>query len=92
MSFQGYKYEEIAKHLAIPLGTVKIRIHNARHKLQDSLANYGVDVVLVFGIIREYITVNHSTVVVDENVFHHGVEPSFEVGALSKFVFVPERL
>lgn len=43
MSFQGYKYEEIARHLAIPLGTVKIRIHNARHKLQSSLANYGMD-------------------------------------------------
>ncbi|MFN9595763.1 MAG: RNA polymerase sigma factor [Bacteroidota bacterium] len=43
MSFQGYKYEEIARQLAIPLGTVKIRIHNARHKLQDSLANYGID-------------------------------------------------
>ncbi len=43
MSFQGYKYEEIARHLAIPLGTVKIRIHNARHKLQASLSNYGLD-------------------------------------------------
>ncbi|MFN5325232.1 MAG: RNA polymerase sigma factor [Bacteroidota bacterium] len=43
MSYQGYKYEEIARHLSIPLGTVKIRIHNARHKLQDSLQNYGVD-------------------------------------------------
>ncbi|MDQ3052014.1 MAG: RNA polymerase sigma factor [Bacteroidota bacterium] len=41
MSFEGYKYEEIANHLAIPLGTVKIRIHNARHKLQDALKHYG---------------------------------------------------
>lgn len=41
LSFEGYKYEEIAKQLAIPLGTVKIRIHNARHKLQDSLQQYG---------------------------------------------------
>lgn len=43
MSFQGYKYEEIANQLRIPLGTVKIRIHNARHKLQQALANYGKD-------------------------------------------------
>jgi RNA polymerase sigma-70 factor (ECF subfamily) len=43
MSFQGYKYEEIARHLAIPLGTVKIRIHNARHKLQDQLSTYGIE-------------------------------------------------
>jgi RNA polymerase sigma factor (sigma-70 family) len=41
MSFEGYKYEEIAQHLSIPLGTVKIRIHNARHLLQDSLKTYG---------------------------------------------------
>ena len=41
MSFEGYKYEEIANQLAIPLGTVKIRIHNARHKLQESLKHYG---------------------------------------------------
>lgn len=41
MSFEGYKYEEIAKKLALPLGTVKIRIHNARHKLQDTLHIYG---------------------------------------------------
>jgi len=41
MSYEGYKYEEIANHLSIPLGTVKIRIHNARHKLQESLMNYG---------------------------------------------------
>jgi RNA polymerase sigma factor (sigma-70 family) len=43
LSFQGYKYEEIASQLRIPLGTVKIRIHNARHKLQDALTNYGKD-------------------------------------------------
>ena len=41
MSYNGYKYEEIAKTLAIPLGTVKIRIHNARLKLKDSLVVYG---------------------------------------------------
>ena len=41
MSFNGYKYEEIAETLAIPLGTVKIRIHNARLKLKDTLKVYG---------------------------------------------------
>lgn len=41
MSFNGYKYEEISKTLAIPLGTVKIRIHNARLKLKESLKVYG---------------------------------------------------
>ena len=40
MSFEGYKYEEIAKDLNVPLGTVKIRIHNARKKLKDSLHAY----------------------------------------------------
>jgi RNA polymerase sigma-70 factor (ECF subfamily) len=37
MSFTGYKYEEIAQKLQIPLGTVKIRIHIARKKLQERL-------------------------------------------------------
>ncbi len=41
MSYNGYKYEEIAQSLSIPLGTVKIRIHNARKKLQESLSVYG---------------------------------------------------
>lgn len=43
MSYNGYKYEEIAEHLNIPLGTVKIRIHTARKKLKKSLATYGKD-------------------------------------------------
>lgn len=41
MSYTGYKYEEIAQHLHIPLGTVKIRIHCARQKLKESLKVYG---------------------------------------------------
>lgn len=40
MAFQGYKYEEIADHLKVPLGTVKIRIHNARKKLKVMLKDY----------------------------------------------------
>ena len=43
MSFSGYKYDEISRKLSIPLGTVKIRIHCARKKLQESLYNYGMD-------------------------------------------------
>lgn len=40
MSFEGYKYEEIASELNVPLGTVKIRIHNARKNLKESLHSY----------------------------------------------------
>jgi RNA polymerase sigma-70 factor (ECF subfamily) len=40
MSYQGYKYEEIASHLSVPLGTVKIRIHVARQKLKEKLSPY----------------------------------------------------
>lgn len=43
MSYQGYKYEEIAKYLAVPLGTVKIRIHVARQKLKKMLHSYGTE-------------------------------------------------
>lgn len=40
MNFNGYKYEEIASELNVPLGTVKIRIHTARKKLKKSLHTY----------------------------------------------------
>jgi RNA polymerase sigma-70 factor (ECF subfamily) len=40
MSFNGFKYEEIAEKLKIPLGTVKIRIHMARQKLKSQLAHF----------------------------------------------------
>jgi RNA polymerase sigma-70 factor (ECF subfamily) len=40
MSFQGFKYEEIAMQLQIPLGTVKVRIHNARKELMKALEDY----------------------------------------------------
>jgi RNA polymerase sigma-70 factor (ECF subfamily) len=40
MSYSGYKYEEIANRLNIPLGTVKIRIHIARKKLQAQLRRH----------------------------------------------------
>jgi len=38
--FEGYKYEEIAASLNIPIGTVKTRIHMARQLLQKRLRTY----------------------------------------------------
>ena len=40
LSYQGYKYEEISNFLKIPLGTVKVRIHNARKELMKKLSSY----------------------------------------------------
>lgn len=40
MFVEGFKYEEIAEDLGIPLGTVKNRIHIARKQLQDQLKVY----------------------------------------------------
>jgi RNA polymerase sigma-70 factor, ECF subfamily len=37
---EGYKYEEIAKELELPVGTIKSRIHQARQLLKASLAQY----------------------------------------------------
>ena len=41
LSYTGYKYEEIATRLHLPLGTVKVRIHNARQELMKELKAYG---------------------------------------------------
>ena len=40
MYFNGYKYEEIAEQLEIPLGTVKSRIFLARKKIMSKLEEY----------------------------------------------------
>ncbi|MFT5617196.1 MAG: RNA polymerase sigma factor (sigma-70 family) [Arenicella sp.] len=40
MYFKGFKYQEIAEKLDIPIGTVKNRIHVARKRLQPQLAMY----------------------------------------------------
>jgi RNA polymerase sigma-70 factor (ECF subfamily) len=40
MHFQGYKYEEIAATMKIPLGTVKSRIFFARKELQRRLKSH----------------------------------------------------
>jgi RNA polymerase sigma-70 factor, ECF subfamily len=43
MHFQGYKYEEIAENMNLPLGTVKSRIFFARKQMKDFLENKGFD-------------------------------------------------
>lgn len=43
MHVQGYKYNEIAKEMNLPLGTVKSRIFFARKKLQARFADYCAD-------------------------------------------------
>lgn len=43
MHFQGYKYEEIADDMRLPLGTVKSRIFFARKQMKDFLDNKGFD-------------------------------------------------
>lgn len=41
--FQGYKYQEIAEELRLPLGTVKSRIFFARKQLKDYLDSIGFE-------------------------------------------------
>ena len=43
MHFKGFKYQEIADQLEIPIGTVKNRIHLARKELKDILKVYSVN-------------------------------------------------
>ena len=40
MHFEGFKYQEIANELKIPIGTVKSRIFIARKKLMVALSDY----------------------------------------------------
>ena len=40
MHVQGFKYEEIAQSMNLPLGTVKSRIFLARKRLQEQLKDY----------------------------------------------------
>jgi RNA polymerase sigma-70 factor (ECF subfamily) len=40
MHVAGYKYEEIADEMALPIGTVKSRIFFARRRLQQILSDY----------------------------------------------------
>ena len=41
--YQGYKYQEIAEELRLPLGTVKSRIFFARKQLKDYLEGIGFE-------------------------------------------------
>ncbi|WP_020535934.1 RNA polymerase sigma factor [Lewinella cohaerens] len=40
MAFRGYKYEEIASEMDLPLGTIKSRIHQARKLLKTSIKRH----------------------------------------------------
>ena len=40
MHYEGYKYQEIADHLELPLGTVKSRIFFARKELKENVERY----------------------------------------------------
>ncbi len=42
MYYKGFKYQEIAEKLDLPLGTVKSRIFFARKELQNRLKNMGI--------------------------------------------------
>ncbi len=42
MHHEGYKYHEIADKLGIPIGTVKSRIFQARHRLMEMLTDKNV--------------------------------------------------
>jgi RNA polymerase sigma-70 factor (ECF subfamily) len=42
MYYEGFKYQEIAEKLDLPLGTVKSRIFFARKELQNRLRNAGI--------------------------------------------------
>lgn len=49
MHFQGYKYQEIADHLELPLGTVKSRIFFARKALKENIKSQYGD----FNLVRQ---------------------------------------
>jgi len=40
---EGFKYEEMAKILDIPIGTVRSRLHRARQLLKEKLSNYATE-------------------------------------------------
>ena len=40
---EGFKYEEMAKILHIPIGTVRSRLHRARNMLKEKLAVYAAE-------------------------------------------------
>ncbi len=40
MHLAGYRYAEIAKHMNLPVGTIKSRIYYARQRLRRQLGDY----------------------------------------------------
>ena len=52
MHFEGYKYQEIADELELPLGTIKSRIFFARKALKESIKNHYGD----FHTVRRKLT------------------------------------
>ena len=46
--FEGYKYEEIAENMSLPIGTVKSRIYFARQKLMETInRSYAFDTTML---------------------------------------------
>jgi RNA polymerase sigma-70 factor, ECF subfamily len=43
MHFKGFKYQEIAEEMSLPIGTVKSRIFHARKKMQERMSFDGVN-------------------------------------------------
>jgi RNA polymerase sigma-70 factor (ECF subfamily) len=48
MHYQGYKYQEIADYLDLPLGTVKSRIFFARKELKDLIGKRYTDTTMEY--------------------------------------------
>lgn len=42
MHFEGYKYEEIAEEMEVPIGTIKSRIHLARKRLKKIIYQFNL--------------------------------------------------
>lgn len=40
---EGFKYDEVAEALSIPIGTVRSRLYRARRQLQEALLQYAID-------------------------------------------------
>ena len=51
----GYKYQEIAEKMGIPLGTVKSRIHASRVQLQETLKDFLINSVRGYSLKKTLI-------------------------------------